>query len=204
MKNLKLFLKSSMVVLLTLFVMTIAGCKKDSSETKSSQGADPSVKVENLGTPGAASIDPNSYAALNGVSSKDTINGKTDFFIIYAKSESVGYKSYKTIKRIESKYTTPGLENVPVRVVLLEDSGISLDGIKYDDQTDSYKLTYTYFKVEGKKGDVFEFDVAFSEGIPQAMISVSGDLLYAYYLLQESGVDGLPDGLVVKGRRHDI
>ena len=190
MENLKLFLKSFMVVLLTLLVMTIAGCKKDSSNS--------SVKVENLGTPNNPTPQYGLAAVFFSVHA-NTIGGDVNVFKVYARPESAAYQSFKTIKRIESKYNIPGLTSVPVRVELLEDGDIHLTGTEYDMQADSYKFKNVYFSTGGKKGDVFEFDVVFTEGMPQAIISVNTEPLAAYYLVQESGVDGLPDGTIVKG-----
>ena len=84
---------------------------------------------------------------------------------------------------------------------MLEDVYLSLHDIEYDASSDSYKAKYTRFGIVGNKGDVFEFNAIFTEGIPQNLLYLVGqtELCVAYYLLQESGIDGLPNGLVVKG-----
>ncbi|AEF80675.1 hypothetical protein [Leadbettera azotonutricia] len=126
-------------------------------------------------------------------------------FAIYAQKGTPEWNALDSlgVHTIATDFSTPGAGGA-VRVQLLQDlSSFMLAAVTFNDEDEDFYPSYVFFDIPGKAGDVYEFDAIFTEGIPLGSITAvrsdnrgNGDPYTTYYL-QESGFDGLPNGLVV-------
>ena len=123
------------------------------------------------------------------------------FLKVYANTSSKDYKALsKSVMNITTDFITPGIGG-PMRVVLLHDlERLVLQTVAYNEKINWLEPKHTFFSISGKKGDVFEFNAIFTEGIPQGWLVAEYNANAVFYPLQESGVDGLPDGLILEGQ----
>ena len=176
MKKHKLLILSSLVAMLALLLF--AGCKKEA--------------------PSVAQVSNDASAMNDAPEMPDDL--EVELFTMYANASAQGYKALAGKAKVV-KTNMQGPNAVTARVVLENNIKLVLQKVEYDEATNGFKPVATIFSIDGKKGDVYEFDAIFSEGMPQAQLYAEGKYLSKAYHLQESGVDGLPNGVLVKGEQ---
>ena len=176
MKKHKLLVLSSLVAMLAMLLF--AGCKKEA----------PSVAQV---SPASNMIEDGAPEALGG--------NEFEFFTVYANATAQGYKALAgKAKVIKTNMQGPGV--VTARVVLSQDLKLVLQKVEYDEATNQVKPIATLFSINGKSGEVYEFDGDFSETIPRNQLFAENQYLKVTYPLVDSGMDGLPNGATVDGQ----